>query len=244
MVPPNGVEEYSLRFSQDPRGHHLMIRSLGRIQAALLTSTLFFTPGCCAVAEYFCGPDESEWVPISFETPDEAIETLVEALRRDHEDVLYRCLGEAFKRRVGLGGGLEWSIAWGKIKDEIPGIHLMGNGRIEGPERTGADRVRYVISRAGYEVAVDLERVAYWEIQWDGRDPSQRGDEAGEFLPALRRPWLDVSASEPGDPQKLRIDLEFESWGDPVRRSQIRRAGVGHEWKVFDLAPIDDSPSD
>ena len=93
---------------------------------ALLALCLAFpAPGCCTLARLFCGPDDSEWVQISFRTPRGALATFKEAVRRDNCQVVYDSLGEDLKTRMDLGL-LEACVAWEKLKDEYTGLHLLG----------------------------------------------------------------------------------------------------------------------
>ena len=189
--------------------------------------------GCCAISEYFCGPDQSRWVSVSYRTHEEALATLMEAMRRDDPDVIYQSLSQEFVQAYGLDS-LSFEKAWEVIRERVPGVHLLGNATVEGPERLGSDRARYVLSRAGYEVEVVLVRKSFWEIEWtsDGDAMAE-----GDYVRGLRR-HVRVRRSEPGVPYRVTIEFDPEDLYD-FDPSRLERAGVGREWKVLTLQVLE-----
>ncbi|MCA9300444.1 MAG: hypothetical protein KDA28_15340, partial [Phycisphaerales bacterium] len=88
------------------------------------------TGACCNLARYFCGPDDSEWVSERFDTPDHAIRTFREAVRRADTSVIARCWSKGFRRRTGLVGSVESAIAWERVQEQFSGVHVLGYAEI------------------------------------------------------------------------------------------------------------------
>jgi len=197
------------------------------------------TPGCCDLAAYFCGPDKSDWVPISYETPKQALATFMEAVRRDHVRVICESLSLDYRREMGLPGCFEAALVWEKIREQTPGAHMLGRADITGPEivvprppaQAPPERVRYVLEIAGYRVSVDLQRYAYAGARY--RRPGENEQPLDDYVPSLE-PLVDVRHG-PGSRStvSLRVpDLELPQGADIVGVS------AGYEWKVRDVRQI------
>lgn len=185
------------------------------------------------MARLFCGPDGSKWVSERFDTPVAALATFQESLRRADRQTLLRCLSESFKERAGGLGTLEIEIAWRRLSDEVPGIHLLGTAEVEGPRGAADDRVAYVLRVAGRALLVTLTRQTYWEVRWvEGAardDPLEDGEYAALEPVASLRP-------EPGGGAHIVIDLEVSG---PTGLRDLTFAGIGALWKVDAIDPFD-----
>lgn len=131
---------------------------------------------CCTIFGLFgCGTG----VPIakiSWDSPRESLDTLLAAIRASDVKVIYEALSEGFKQANGFDG-LGFAIAWEKLRDQVPGLHLAGDAEIveEGPGRdaTGQPingRYRYLLDAHGYRFEVEFGRRAYWELA--AKDPN------------------------------------------------------------------------
>ena len=89
--------------------------------------------GCCSIAQgmtaLFCGASKEPWATVSYRTPKEALRTFQEAVAREDVDVIYRSLSKDLKRRWRIGL-LEAHAAWAKVKEHVPGIHVVGLAKI------------------------------------------------------------------------------------------------------------------
>lgn len=197
---------------------------------ALIFSILTLTAsGCCTVAEWFCGPDKSEWVGIGFETPERTVATLREAIRRDDALVIYRCLGEDFKQALGVSG-TAFAVGWEKIQEQVSGIHLMGNGTVSGPTPLESNRVRYTLERAGYRIEVDLVQQTSWEVA------VTEGSELTEYGEYVRSMGDHASVAQTGDDRtRFRVVIDSEDFFSRVDLATVQRVGMFRDWKVDGL---------
>lgn len=193
---------------------------------------------CCGVAQWLCGPDASDWVSVSFLTPDEAARTFLEAVRRDQPDIVSLSLSPGFKSRNRLDG-LSARLAWDQLRSQYPGIHVVGYAPLPRAEQLAPGRRRYRIEVHGRELTLEVVRSAYWSVTYE----RERGrGEAGSYLGSLGETTT-VEASEDGTQQVLRVGpMTFPLVGfEPIRPEQVVRAETGHEWKV-DVVEIRDLP--
>jgi hypothetical protein len=226
-----------------------MASSLRAGIAAILSSAPFLAAtGCCSLAGLVCGPDRSDWVQKDFRTPEAALATVREALRRDARLALFESLSESFRARYGLAGSLELEVAIERLQDEVPGLHLLGRSKVEAIASAGADpnRAAFELRVAGRNFRADFVRQAYWELSW--RDGEGRRLRDGEFVArgALARSFLaDVAVDD--------VDESWSVWPmartpRPVRKApevppdvdNLERFAIGYEWKLDDLAPVED----
>lgn len=187
-------------------------------------------PGCCGIARYFCGPDESVWVQESYGTPEQAVTTFREAVRRADAETLQRCLGEDFKRRTGLVGVLEAELAWRRIEDEVPGLHVLGYASIESIETTAPGRAVARLALDGNRVELGLVRQPYWEVRWNPNEDPEDQERDGRYVGRARE-ILDTSESPDG--LGTSISLRIPALDATIERAdQVEFAGFGQEWKI------------
>jgi hypothetical protein len=136
----------------------------GARRTALLLLSAPALGGCCSIAGWFCGPDRSEWVPISFDSPAATIATFREALRRDDLDVIYRCLGEGYKQRHSLTQ-VSLTILWERLRAEVPAIHLLGDADVEGWTQLAPDRWRCELHYGSVRIETELVRQPLLEVR-------------------------------------------------------------------------------
>lgn len=207
---------------------------MARLAQTLLLSALALPQaGCCGVARWLCGPDASDWVSVSFLTPDEAVRTFLEAIRRDQPDVVSLSLSQGFKARNRLDG-MTARLAFQELVAQNPGLHLVGYATVRPGQDVGPGRKRFRLEVHGYELELEVARAAYWSVTYE----RERGrGEAGSYVGSLQE-TVAIDATEDGTQQVLRLaPLTFPLVGfEAIRPEQVVRAEAGHEWKVDGLA--------
>lgn len=217
-----------------------------RLRAVAALLLLLSVSGCCTIslglASLFCGPRQDPWVEISYRTPRDALETFVAAVARDDVDTICRTLSYEFKSQQ-LIGEIECDIAWGKLKEQIPGIHLVDQAEISAPAELPGRRVGYTLTIAGSQIEVLLREQLYWEVIY-ASDPGEvirgelRGGDFGEVLIDYSgivddlddHMTLNIEGNETVITALLRLPI-------PSTRDQILSATVGREWKVDAFIP-------
>jgi len=200
------------------------------------------TGGCCTAARLFCGPDRTPWVPIAHDTPQAALATFLEAVRRDAPDVVYECLSSPFRRTHGLDG-LVVAAAWSKLREDNPGVHLLGYAvPPERPATSGAERAAFDLTVKGYAVRIEYVRETFWELRYRGtdgriRETSTLLDDAA-VASTVR---VDVADPDPVDdlPQAsvaIAPRVAMHPGAGRLEARSIERIAVGREWKISALA--------
>lgn len=229
-----GIRSTTRQRSIASRSLPLALLSMSPLHRAVLWLCLLPCGGCCTLASLFCGPDRSQWVSESYRSPAAAVATFQEAIRRDDATVAYRCLSESLKKREGILDQVIATAAWQKLQQNIPALHLLGEAdRSEAQELPGG-RVRYVLSRAGHRVQVDLCSQPLLRVDWStpgGDDVSAR------YEPSLQ-PFLRIEGSGLDSTVILRIpDADLPGGLEALA---LRRVEAGIEWKVEDVRALGD----
>jgi hypothetical protein len=204
--------------------------------------------GCCSLARLFCGPDRTEWVSIDHSTPEKAVRTLLEALRRDDPQRVYDSLSSAHRQRLGLDS-LTTLLAWERVREEHPYLHVAGYAEVPPARLLGPDSARVELSVEGQPVVIDLVRTLQWTVRY--RRPAVDPNDSARFLPdrwgssaergdyvARAENLLTVEPDPTEQKSTLRIrPLVFEHPGlDEVPANTILLAGAVQEWKVDQIA--------
>ena len=201
----------------------------------LLAATSCSLPGCCSLSRLFCGPDRSPWVSQRFDTPQRAAQTLFEAIRRDEPEVVYLCLGEGYRRRQGLDS-LTAQLAWARLREQNPGLHVAGYAEVPAARMQGPDRATLTVEVSGNRIELDLERQAYWEVRYRRPDgtPGEEGAAIPSFLGRAR-----LQRIEDGDEDRSRLTLEplvFHHDGIAhVDLDAVEHAALTRRWRIADL---------
>ncbi|MCB9917477.1 MAG: hypothetical protein H6832_03650 [Planctomycetes bacterium] len=138
--------------------------------AVLALPLLLPLQSCCTIFGLFgCGTG----IPITditWNSPDATIHTLLTAIRASDTKVIYEAMSEDFKRAYGIDG-VGFAIAWERLSDRVPGLHLAGDAEIveRGPvlDAQGnavSGRERFRLSSHGYGFDVEVGRYAYWDV--------------------------------------------------------------------------------
>ncbi len=194
-------------------------------------------PGCCSLARLFCGPDRTPWISVDFATPEAAARTLLEAVRRDEPEIVYRSMSHAYRDRLGLdqAGAV---LAWQKIRADNPGLHVAGYAEVPAAIPVGDDRARILLSIEGQRVELEVVRQRKWEVRW--RRSSGTAAEPGGNLPSFEARAA-IAENDDGRTATLRLEpfvLPFGSEAPTL--AAIEFAGLVAEWKVDRIAMLVD----
>ena len=190
--------------------------------------------GCCSLARLFCGPDDSKWVSVRFDTPERTVATLFEAIRRDAPDVIWECLAKSYLQRHQLDS-FTVQIGWQKLREQNSGLHLAGYAEVPPPVQRTAQDAKFVVLVHGRRIEIDLVCESYWELTWrrdngtpgGGRNPTASFGALAKIAPIAET-----------DPQQSWLTIEplrFEHEGETVPVEAIERAGLVRLWRVADL---------
>lgn len=197
--------------------------------------------GCCTLARLFCGPDRTPWVSVDFATPERTVRTLLEALRRDDPEIVYLSLSSDFRDRLGVDSQSA-KLAWPKIREQNPGLHLAGYAEVPPAVRRAPDRADVRLDVEGQAIEIELVREAYWLVRYE-----RPGDEPGTYGPpgecgGKLDSFVGSARVEPiDDPDTDRSRLvlapfRFEHFGhDAIPLENIDAAGLERRWKIAAL---------
>lgn len=213
--------------------------AMRRISLLVLAATAVPMSGCCSLARLFCGPDRSEWVSVDFRSPELAVRTFLEALRRDNATVAYECLSDGFRSNLKIDESMT-RLIWPKIREQNPGLHLAGYADVAAPtiDPRNPDRASVLLNVEGTEIGIRLVRQCHWEVRY--RRP-------GDDIPAEMR---DASYGRPvpdiGSVVEVRLTGDESEMSDvlfaPLRvphfnideipLANIGFAGVERTWRI------------
>ena len=201
--------------------------------------------GCCTALRFFCGPDRSEWVTIDYASPRKSLDTVMEAIRRANGDVLWESMTETLKQQLGIPGRLEASLVIDRVREEVPGFHLIGTAGIEAldpaTDARGQPIVQeFILSVAGQTLRLGFRRIGYWEAAWIDSKGRRRSDGAFVDRAAARRMFRTEASGYPGA-------WDLEVTGRPPRavvsedlaaapnRDAFEHLEFGFEWRLDTL---------
>jgi hypothetical protein len=208
--------------------------AMRRSSLASVVALAFCLPGCCSMARLLCGPDRSPWVSVDFSTPELAARTLFEALRRDDPEVVYLCLADDYRRRLSLDA-MTARLAWQRLREAHPGLHLAGYAEVPPAERHGDDRATVTTTIEGVLVQLRLVRQGSWDVRY--RRPDGTAGEIGSPTSSWA-PLVDVQVLDDGsDRSRLTVrPLTIRHDGlDEVPLDAIESIALERRWKVEDL---------
>jgi hypothetical protein len=200
----------------------------------LALSVLLLVPlsGCCTLARFFCGPDTTPWVSVRFETPRLAVQTLLEALRRDASQIVYTSFSQRYLKELGVDL-LTWDVMWPRIREENPGLHVAGYAEVPEPRRLDTDHYCVTIDVHGKQVDITLVRECWWELRYVRPDgtPGEPGRRVSSF-----DGWARIETVDDPDHDRSRLvlaPLVFDHEGLPkVTLDDLEHAALTRKWKV------------
>jgi hypothetical protein len=210
-----------------------------RIRSGLLAALLSLPAGgCCSLSRLFCGPDRSPWISERFDAPEHAVATLLEAIRRDAAEVVYLCLADSYRRRLGLDAMVA-RLAWQKVRDQNPGLHLAGYATVPAPRHRTETAASFTLDVEGTAIEVDVVQQSYWDVRY--RRPDGSLGETGAAVAS----WVELGRVETvaaADTDRSRLVLQplvFEHEGlDAVPIERIESACLARRWRVADLRVV------
>lgn len=214
---------------------------------ALLPVVLAPLGGCCSLAGLVCGPDRSDWVQKDYRSPEAALRTVMEALRRDDRRALFEGMSENLKVQLGVPGSFEVDLAIEKMRERVPGLHLLGTADVGEPTEVRLDpetpplEVSYPLSIAGKTFVLAFVRQPFWEVSWV--DAEGRRQRKGAFLSPRSRLsdvfWPRVTeegaAGWVARPRAQVPEQLLGLDGGPPSVEGLEAFEVGQEWKLDDL---------
>lgn len=216
------------------------------IALAFMCAAALPLTGCCSVARAWCGPDRSPWISVEFRTPELAARTLLEALRRDEPQVVYDALADELRAQLGVDG-LAIELAWPKIKQQVPYLHVAGYAEVSpavlGP---GGDTATIAVEFDGRRLQMALVRQAYWELRYrrPGADlrPEQREARVGRRLGALAGA-VDIRRDPEAEDDVSKVALPPQAAAhfgvDEIPPENVESLGVFTAWKIRELTLLD-----
>jgi len=208
---------------------------------SLVAAALLPLGSCCSLSRFFCGPDRTPWVSVEFDSPAKAVKTLLEAIRRDEPEVVYLCLSTDYRRRLGLDAATV-QLAWQRIREANPGLHVVGYAEVPAPKLHGPEHASMSLDVEGRQVDIHLVRQSYWELRYQrtaammGQEsdgpPGEGGEPIGSFAGFARIETM-------GDAERSRISigpLTFYHDGiTAVPLDALDHVALTRRWKVADL---------
>ena len=210
----------------------------------MLLSALLPLPaaGCCNLAMLWCGPDTSQWVSESYDSPEAAVRTFMEAVRRDNPRVICEALSPQYKAQLGIPGCFEAAVAWKRIADQTPGAHLLGTAEVSAPTALSDGRVGYQLEVAGYRIEVLARRIGRIGIRYrfEGADDEY----AEDFVPSLT-PFIGLDREDLDPRAKLEFDIPggLELLPDAVSARDITQVIATYEWRIDSVWQLTDDES-
>ncbi len=192
-------------------------------------------PGCCSLARLFCGPDRTPWVSVRFDTPEQAVQTLLEAIRRDEPEVVYLSLADEYRRRLGLDNAIA-QLAWARLREENPGLHVAGYATVPPPVRLVDDGATFELDVEGNRLVIDVVRQSFWEIRYRRANGTQ-GDDGAPI--ASWAPYATLTPVAGTDIETSELHLaprRFEHEGlETLQLDQLEHVALTRRWKVASI---------
>ncbi|MFT4512223.1 MAG: hypothetical protein ACI91B_000911 [Planctomycetota bacterium] len=197
---------------------------------------------CCSLARLFCGPDKSEWISVRFDSPEHTVRTFLEALRRDDPDVVYQCLSEPLRKRLGVDQDTT-KLIWPLLREKVPGLHLAGYATVPNATRPSPNEAAIDLDIEGRPLMLQLVRQCHWEVRY--RREGESGDQAiasvgGQVANAAL--LLNVEPVTDDPPMSIvalngRRVLHYNY--DTLPAANIEAIGLEHTWRINAFPGLD-----
>lgn len=231
---------------QYSRGNPQNSQIMPRLRPLLALLPLLSATGCCSLARLFCGPDDSAWVQIDYDTPAATMRTFLEALRRDNVDRLVLCLDDDYKQANGIDR-LVAQVAWEEVRKQNPYLYMAGYAKVpDQPTSQQLDLATYDLRIEGYQLHFELRRRFFWLVNYlDAHgEMHEKSMAMASLAPYLRLadPDRQPAAYDEGyavieflSPGAWQLAPNFPFGADDPDLRQIVRVEFGQEWKITDL---------
>lgn len=198
---------------------------------------------CCSFARFFCGPDRTPWVSVDYASPESAVRTMLEALRRDDPDIVYQSLSDGYRQRHGLDL-MSVQVFWERFRDANPGLHVAGYAQVPAAERPAADRAVVQLEVEGHRLEVQLVRQDSWLVRYarpqvPGSDPFPPG-EASQRIESFAG-FVRVEADGAPEAERSRVHvapLRVQHGGLELTTDAIEAVSLQRVWKIADLRQL------
>ncbi len=196
-----------------------MMRSL----SALLILPLL--PSC----SLFCGGDTRPLIPVTWDEPRLALNTLLAAIENDDARRIYQSLGPTLKKEQGIDG-LQFAVGWERLRQAQPYLHVAGQAGVIEEKRLPSGEHLYLLGVHGKRFTVRLEPLSYWQVLiLDERELIRIGDYMDPAL--FEKRILNVSP----DDGRILVELKSdELFG--IQKAEIQGLVMSKEWKVRTFA--------
>lgn len=190
--------------------------------------------GCCSLARYFCGPDRTSWVSVDYSTPELAVKTVLEALRRADPEVLYDSLSDRYRDQLGITN-LTLQVGWERFQEANPGLHVAGYATVPPPRMVGEDRAEFTLDVEGTPVDVRVVRRRKCSVVFrsDSGALLEKGDQVASFA------GLATSVPE-ADKVRSRVTIGpltvKHGNRDDLPLERIESAGIETVWRIDAIA--------
>ena len=198
-----------------------------------LIPLLLSLQGCCSLFGLFgCGVG-TPLVPITWDSPKAALQTVKTAIRVGDSKVIYESLSEGFKKANGVDG-LAFDVAWERMQNQVLGLNLAGEADVVHEEATPATKDRpathyYRLETHGYRFGITFVALAYWDLAVE--DPESKelavfGDYVGDIN--------DIATINPRNGNLTSTIREGSLAG--VQTEQLAFVRFGRTWRIAKLA--------
>ena len=194
------------------------------------------------MARLFCGPDKTPWISVDFRSPEAAVRTFLEALRRDEPEIVYQAMSGDLRKDLGVDS-TTLELIWPKIRERVPGLHVAGYAEVPEPTRHGPSTASVTLEVGGHVLEIRLFRETIWEVRY-----TRPGDTPGSFGPAAAKggrldSLLGAATVEVLDDRDAsRITLAPFTFGHYVERiplEMIEAVVLERRWKVAALRGVE-----
>ncbi len=205
---------------------------------SLLVLVLLPLSGCCSLSRFFCGPDRTPWVSVRYETPQLAVKTLLEALRRDDWEIVCLSLSQAYQQRLGLDQ-MTARVVGPRIREQNPGLHVAGYAEVPEPTLLDPDHASVTIDVQGTPIEIHLVRQRSREVRF------RRPDGSIADQGALLESFVGHARIEPVDRDQdlSRLVLEplqfYHDGLEVVPVEALEHMALTSRWKVDDLRVLE-----
>lgn len=200
------------------------------LRSLVLLLALLPLEACCLL----CGTSKEPLVPLSYDSPEDCLESLLAAIRHSDSQRIYESLSEDFKRRKGFDAvGLH--IAWERMIAEEPYLQVAGLAKVLATEKPGRYRRIYLMGIYGQRFEILIRAYPYWDVGIF--DPSAGGGnsdiaEIGGGWPSPRELQTEILVRlEEG---RLDMSIQDEDLLD-YEKDDIAYVHLGRTWKVDDI---------
>jgi len=212
------------------------------LNALALAALCTIPGGCCSLARLWCGPDQSPWFDPGYATPQQAVTTVLEGVKRDRTQVLFESMTPELRAEMGLPTVMEEEIFRQRIGEEAPYLFMLGYADPGDPIMTAPDLARFEFDVEGRPVTLTFLRQPMRRVLLDlpfmQAEPVPVEDRlpgstlAGAFTVRTNRGEASIEAAQIRLPTEL-AELPPEV---QVQAAQILRVEYTLDWRLHQFS--------